>query len=138
MPQHASAVDETEIRTLLETWAEGVRRHDLSVILAHHEPDMVMFDLPPPLQCKGIDQYEKTWELFFRYHKPGTAFEIRELAITAGQHVAFATAIMYCGPGSSSNPAEKEGFPFRLTVGLRKVNGQWRIAHEHHSLPATD
>jgi ketosteroid isomerase-like protein len=25
-----------------------------------------------------------------------------------------------------------------LTVGLRKVSGGWRIAHEHHSVPATD
>jgi ketosteroid isomerase-like protein len=27
---------------------------------------------------------------------------------------------------------------FRLIVGLRKVDGDWRIAHEHHSAPATD
>jgi hypothetical protein len=45
---------------------------------------------------------------------------------------------MRCGPGSSSNPADKDGFLFRLTVGLRKVDGDWRIAHEHHSEPATD
>jgi len=39
-------------------------------------------------------------------------------------------------PDSSSNPADKDGFLFRLTVGLHKVNGEWRIAHEHHSEPA--
>lgn len=95
-----------------------------------------MFDLPPPLQCKGIDAYERTWELLFRYHQPGTAFDFRELAVTAGQDVAFAVAIMYCGPDSSANPADKEGFLFRLTVGLRRIDGDWRITHEHHSLPA--
>jgi hypothetical protein len=26
---------------------------------------------------------------------------------------------------------------FRLTVGLRKVEGGWIIMHEHHSVPAT-
>jgi ketosteroid isomerase-like protein len=25
---------------------------------------------------------------------------------------------------------------FRLTMGLRKINGPWRIMHEHHSIPA--
>jgi ketosteroid isomerase-like protein len=30
------------------------------------------------------------------------------------------------------------GFLFRLTIGLRKVGDNWRIAHEHHSVPATD
>jgi ketosteroid isomerase-like protein len=130
--------DEARIKALLETWADAVRRHDLGAILAHHERDMVMFDVPPPLQSLGIDAYARTWDLFFRYHKPGKPFDIRELAITAGADVAFAVAIMWCGPDSSSNPADKDGFLFRLTVGLRKVDGDWRIAHEHHSVPATD
>ena len=136
MPERAT--DEIRIKALLEAWADAVRRHDLPAILAHHEPDMVMFDLPLPLQCKGIEAYKETWSLFFRYHKPGAAFDIEELTVTAGEDVAFASAIMRCGPDSSPNPADKDGFLFRLTVGLRKVEGQWRIAHEHHSEPAAD
>jgi ketosteroid isomerase-like protein len=126
------------IEALLERWADAVRRHDVPGILAHHDPDMVMFDLPPPLQCKGLDAYERTWDLLFRYHQPGTAFDFRELAVTAGEDVAFAVAILWCGPDSSSTPIDNDGFLFRLTVGLRKVGGEWRIAHEHHSIPARD
>jgi uncharacterized protein (TIGR02246 family) len=137
MPELAN-IEENRIRALLETWADAVRRHDIPAILAHHEPDIVMFDLPPPLQCKGIEAYEKTWELMFRCHKPGAAFDIEELAVTAGHDVAFAAIIMRCGPDSSPNPADKDGFLFRLTVGLRKIDGDWRVAHEHHSIPATD
>lgn len=133
-----TTTEETRIKALLEAWTDAVRRHDLPAILAHHTPDMVMFDLPPPLQCQGIEAYAETWDLFFRYHKPGRPFDIQELTVTAGQDVAFATAIMYCGPESSSNPADKGGFQFRLTVGLRKVDGEWRIAHEHHSVPADE
>lgn len=131
-------MEEIRIKALLQTWADAVRRHDVPAILAHHLPDIVMFDLPPPLQSKGIEAYEETWGLFFRYHKPGAAFDIEELSVTAGQDIAFAVAIMRCGPDSSSNPADKDGFLFRLTVGLRKVGGDWHIAHEHHSVPATD
>src|SRR5215467_4023487 len=137
MPEAVDA-EEIHIMALLENWADTVRRHDLPAILAHHERDVLMLDLPPPLQCKGIEAYEQTWDLMLRYHKPGTAFDIQELAVTAGQDVAFAAAIMRCGPDSSSNPADKDGFLFRLTVGLRKVDGDWRIVHEHHSVPATD
>jgi len=129
---------ESQIQALIEAWAEAVRRHDISGILAHHEQDIVMFDLPPPLQCKGIEAYEQTWDLLFRYHKPGTAFDVQDLAVTAGQDVAFAVAIMRCGPNSSSNPADKDGFLFRLTIGLRKIDGDWRITHEHHSVPSAD
>src|SRR6185503_7486499 len=94
--------DEIRIKALLEAWADAVRRHDIAAILAHHDPDIVMFDLPPPLQCKGIKAYEQTWDLLFRYHKPGTAFDIKEIAVTAGQDVAFAAVIMRCGRDSSS------------------------------------
>ena len=137
MPDHTNT-EEIRIKILLEAWADAVRRHDITAILAHHEPDIVMFDLPPPLQCKGIKAYERTWDMLFRYHKPGTAFDIQEIAVTAGQDVAFAVAIMHCSPDSSSNPTDKNGFLFRLTVGLRKIDGEWRIAHEHHSVPAID
>ena len=134
----SAGTEEFRIKTLLEAWADAVRRHDIPAILAHHGPDMIMFDVPPPLQCRGIEAYKQTWDLFFRYHKPGAAFDIEDIAVTAGQDVAFAVAIMRCGPDSSSNPADKDGFPFRLTVGLRKVEGEWRIEHEHHSVPAAD
>lgn len=137
MPEPVNT-EEIQIKALLEAWADAVRRHDVPAILAHHEPDMVMFDLTPPLQCKGTKAYEQTWDLFFRYHKPGAVFDFQELAVTAAQDLAFAVAIMRCVPDSSSNPADKDGFLFRLTVGLRKTDGDWRIAHEHHSVPATD
>ena len=129
---------ESQIKAIVEAWADAVRRHDLSGILAHHEQDIVMFDVPPPLQSRGMDEYEKTWDLFFRYHKPSQAFDIEELAITAGKEVAFAVAIMRCGSGTLSGPPEESGFLFRLTIGLRHIDGDWRITHEHHSVPAAD
>jgi ketosteroid isomerase-like protein/uncharacterized protein YndB with AHSA1/START domain len=123
----------TEIRSLLEAWASAVRRHDLPAILALHAPDIVMFDLPPPLQAKGLKDYQQTWDLFFRYHKVSHAFDIEELSIVAGEDVGFAFGIMRCGAGK--DPA---GFQFRLTIGLRRINSAWCVVHEHHSLPAID
>jgi ketosteroid isomerase-like protein len=129
------ATPEDQIRSMIEAWADAVRRHDLAGILAHHDQDMVMFDVPPPLQCQGIEDYKKTWDLFFKYHKPSQAFDIEELTITAGADVAFAVVIMRCGSGG---PPEKNGFLFRLTIGLRNVDGHWSITHEHHSVPAAE
>jgi uncharacterized protein (TIGR02246 family) len=129
---------ESRIRALIEGWADAVRRHDLPGILAHHAQDIVMFDVPPPLQSRGMDAYRKTWDLFFKYHTPSQAFDIEELAITAGEDVAFAIALMRCGSATFSGPPEKGGFLFRLTIGLRNIDGDWRITHEHHSVPSTD
>jgi uncharacterized protein (TIGR02246 family) len=129
---------ENRIRALIEGWADAVRRHDLPGILAHHTQDIVMFDVPLPLQSRGMDAYRKTWDLFFKYHAPSQAFDIEELAITAGEDVAFAIAVMRCGSATFRGTPEKGGFLFRLTIGLRNIDGDWRITHEHHSVPSTD
>jgi ketosteroid isomerase-like protein len=137
MTQQAETT-ETQIKALIEAWADAVRRHDLSAILAHHDQNIVMFDVPPPLQSRGMEEYKKTWDLFFQYHKPSQTFDIEELAVTAGKDVAFAVAIMRCGSGTVSGPPEPGGFLFRLTIGLRNIDGHWRITHEHHSVPSAD
>jgi ketosteroid isomerase-like protein len=62
----------------------------MPAILALHAPDIVMFDLPPPLRAKGLEDYERTWDLFFQYHKVSQAFDIEELSIVAGDDVGFA------------------------------------------------
>jgi uncharacterized protein (TIGR02246 family) len=115
--------DESQIRSLLEAWARAVRDLDMAGILANHTDDVVMFDVPVPLQSRGMDAYRKTWELFFQYSSGGPdAFNLVELEVTAGDTTAFAHGIL--GIGNSR---------LRLTVGLRKQDGKWLIAHEHHS-----
>ena len=95
-----------------------------------------MFDVPPPFKSVGLDAYRKTWDLFFSWSSGPARFEIQEMGVTAGADVAFAFATMGCEePGADGKP---EPLNFRLTIGLRKVDGQWVIAHEHHSVPAVD
>ena len=125
--------NETLIWELLENWAKGVRNKDIDTILAHHSEDIVMYDVPEPFQSVGIDAYRKTWDTFFSFTKPGV-FDIQELYIVAGEDVAFCFAKMKCEDKSKS--VEFEPLDFRLTVGLKKLNNQWTIIHEHHSVPA--
>jgi uncharacterized protein (TIGR02246 family) len=123
MADEASA---TEIRRVIDAWASAVRDKDIDGILAHHTDDILMFDVPPPVQWKGKEDYEKTWELFFEYSPGGEgSFDLRELQVTAGDSVAFAHALL-----------DDAGSVARLTVGLRRVGGEWLIAHEHHSYPS--
>ena len=136
--QDTKSPDVMAITALLYRWADAVHRHDLPAILAHHATDMIMFDLPPPLQCQGLETYAETWEPFFENHQLGGAFDIRELSVTAGVDVAFAAAIMWCGPVLQTAPENELGFAFRLTIGLRKQQNVWLILHEHHSVPSLD
>jgi len=128
------AMDESAIRELVESWARAVRAKDLDGILAHHSADILMFDVPPPLALKGIDAYRKSWDQFFVWSEEPVVFDIDDMNITAGSDVAFVAALMRCAGTEKSG--ERIRLEFRLTVGLRKLDGQWTIVHEHHSIPA--
>lgn len=129
------SADEAAIRELVEKWASAVRARDLTGILASHSPEIVMFDVPPPLVSKGIDAYRKTWELFFSWADDPVVFDFNEMDVTAGDDVAFVTALMKCA-GTETN-GERTRLEFRLTIGLRKIGGRWIVMHEHHSIPAS-
>ena len=123
--------DEAAIRELITRWAEAVHSGDLDVVLADHDHDIVMFDVPPPHDgVRGIDAYRQTWPPFFEWQR-GAMFEIVELDVTAGEDVAYAWALVRC-----ATRADLEAHPerrLRMTLGLRKQDGRWIVAHEHHS-----
>ncbi len=129
-----SAADEREIRALIERWAAAVHEGDLDAVLADHAEDIVMFDVPPPDDgVRGIDAYRETWPPFFKWQAEGASFEIVSLEVTAGENVAYAQALLRCG--TPEELAAKPENRLRLTLGLRKENGRWIVAHEHHSFP---
>ena len=128
--------DEEQIRNLIERWAAAVHSGDIDGVLADHSEDIVMFDVPPPYEgVRGIDAYGETWPPFFEWQAHGASFEIVSLEITAGDDVAYAHALLRCGTAQelADDPANR----LRLTVGLRREQGRWVIAHEHHSFPHT-
>jgi ketosteroid isomerase-like protein len=64
-----------EITQLLDDWSAAVRAHDLDGASRDRSPDIVMFDVPEPLQARAIDAYRDTWILYFGdegSHRPGS------------------------------------------------------------------
>ena len=129
--------DEEQIRRLIERWATAVHGGDMSGVLADHSDDIVMFDVPPPYEgVRGIDAYRETWPPFFEWQARGASFEIVYMDVTAGDDIAYAYALLRCG--TERDFADNSEQRLRLTVGLRRVEGRWVVAHEHHSFADTD
>jgi len=122
------ASDGEQVRAIIDRWAEAVQSRDMEGTLARHSPDILMFDVPEPIQARGLAEYRETWELFFSYSPGGpTSFRLHELEVVAGDSVAFAHALL-----------DVVDVKCRLTIALRKIEGEWMIVHEHHSSPWPD
>jgi uncharacterized protein (TIGR02246 family) len=126
--------DEAQLRDLVESWASSVRARNIDGIIARHARDIVLFDVPPPVQVRGLDAYRTSWEQFFPWLGDAGVFEVRELSVTAGDDVAFCHGLIHCAGVETSG--KKVELAVRLTVCFRKIDGQWLVVHEHHSEPS--
>ena len=127
------ATDETDIRRRIDEHVEALRAMDLERLMASYAPDIVSFDLDPPLRYKGTEAKRKRWtEVFAMYQRP-LGYEIRDLTIVVGDDVAFGHSLNRIS-GTLKN-GNRTGFWLRWTTCFRKVDGNWLIAHEQVSIP---
>ncbi|MGA0614089.1 nuclear transport factor 2 family protein [Paracoccus sp. KR1-242] len=118
---------EREIHALIADWTDAICKGDIQRVLKDRTDDIVMYDVPKPIQSIGIAAYEASWKLFFDHNPPGLdCFSFRDIQIVAGEDVAYAFGLLIIGGGDAQ---------CRLTLGLRRVDGAWKVTHEHHSMP---
>ena len=128
MPQQD---DESQIRNLIDDWAAGLRAKDANRVKRHATKDLVHFSLAPPLVgdengAYGLEAWFDTWQ-------GPLGYELRDLEIVTGDGVAFSHSLNHLTGTSKSG--ETSDVWFRSTLGFRKVSGEWKIAHEHESVP---
>ena len=125
--------DETEIRRRIDALAEAVRAADLESVMSAYAPDMVTFDIVPPLQKVSADGKRDNWtDVFATYRRP-LGYEIRDLTIAVGDDVAFGHSLNRIS-GALKNGNEIDQW-VRWTVCLRRIDGRWLIVHDHVSVP---
>lgn len=126
--------DQTQIRDVIEGRAAVLKTGDVATMLSYYAPEVVQFSLAPPLRQPTDGRDPKPVERWIATFEAPPTREVTELEITAGTDVAFATSIdsLSATPGGAA-----EGFRlwYRVTLGLRKIDGRWLITHEHASVP---
>jgi ketosteroid isomerase-like protein len=128
--------DEAQIRQLIGEQAIAMRTRDAERILAsRYAPEIVKFDLAPPLQHTGPELLDvRGLQSWFAGFDGPIDYEIRDLTVTAGEDVAFAHSLNRLST-TPRGATQKFDLWFRATVCLRKLDGTWRITHEHNSTP---
>ena len=123
-----------EIRALVEARAQAMRDRDPDKAFATLADDVVAFELAPPLAL-GREQVRDRGAL-----EAGVAVwsgprevEIRDLEIAAAGDVAWCFSVNRLA--GTRGDGRRVDFWMRSTLGLRRIDGEWKIAHAHTSVP---
>lgn len=127
------AADEADIRRRIDKLVEAIRAMDLEGVMSIYAPDIVSFDIEPPLQSVGAEAKRRNWAKVFATFQRPLGYEIRDLTITVGDDVAFGHSFNRIR-GTLKN-GNRGGFWLRSTTCFRKIDGEWLIVHDQVSVP---
>jgi ketosteroid isomerase-like protein len=127
------ASTQSEVRALLESRSEAMRLKDIDRLMSLYSPDIVYFDLVPPLQYAGSAALRSRFSHWFDGWKSAIGMEIRDLNISASGDVA--AAHMLLRASGTLKDGREVGYWVRTTNCCQRSNHGWLITHEHVSLP---
>ena len=132
--------DREAILRVIRAREDAVARGDARGALADHSPDIVVYDLPPPLEYRGdLAAGEQGLNAWFATWKDGVDARVHapEVMVSGDLAVVFGLLRMQ---GTKTDGFKVDSWS-RLTVVLRRGgavangNGGWKIVHEHGSYP---
>src|SRR6185503_6055225 len=80
---------ESVLRCRIDALTQAIRDKDLGRLLAFYAPDVVAFDLRPPLDVRGSGAYRENFENWFASFEGPLGFELHNLRVVPGEPAAF-------------------------------------------------
>lgn len=122
---------EDQIQHCLARWKQAMERKDAAATVACYAEDAVLFTLAPPLCERGMNP--QALQAWFDTWKTGPRHEMRDVRLVVSEDIAYCHCLTHMTGSKTSG--EAVDLWFRATVGLRKVQGEWKLVHEHTSVP---
>lgn len=126
------------VRQVLHAYRNAVAARDVEAFLALYDDHVQLFEMWDHYDITGIDAWRELVVDWFGAH-PGEALEARldDVSTVTGQDVAFAHMSMtfaIVAPGGELSYEQAH----RMTLGLQRKGGVWKIVHEHTSMPISN
>jgi len=129
-------VAEALIRQRVEDLAKAISAKDIDRVMSLYAPNMVSFDITPPLRYVGADNKRRAWQGAFAAFAAyaGFAYEVHDLNVTTHGELAFVHSLNHVkGTQASGHITD---LWVRWTACFRRIDGVWLIVHDHVSVPA--
>jgi uncharacterized protein (TIGR02246 family) len=127
-------MDEALIRQRVMTLVAAIRAKDLESIASVYAPDIVSFDIVPPLRYARLDRKHRAWQEAFAAYTGPISYEVRELNVTTDGELAFVHSLN-CVSGTLVSGRASDMW-LRWTACFRRIDDVWLIVHDHASVPA--
>jgi ketosteroid isomerase-like protein len=127
------ASTQSEVRALLESWSEAARIKDIDRLMSLYSPDIVYFDVVPPLRYTGSAAVRRNFLRWFDGFKSSIGQEICDLNILASGDIAAANMLIRAG--GTLKDGREVGYWVRASVCCQRSDERWLITHEHISVP---
>jgi uncharacterized protein (TIGR02246 family) len=124
---------QTEIKAIFDLQAQAIRSKDLDRLMSFYSPDVVYFDVVPPLRYVGAAALRSRFTEWFEGYAGPLGMEIRDLQISAESEMAIAHWISKVS-GTLKNGREVGSWA-RVTSCCQRSDQGWLITHEHVSFP---
>lgn len=128
----AASKDEADILALLEAMLRANHEKDVAAFAAPFTSDAAIFNLAPPLVHHGIDLQEK--RAWYDSWATPVDIEARDLKVTVSGDLAFCHGYLRMR-GTKKGADFGVDFWMRETLCLERIGGDWKIVHEHTSVP---
>jgi ketosteroid isomerase-like protein len=126
-------MEDPSLRERVATLAQAIRDKDIDALMAHYAPDIVAYDVMPPLDVRSAADYRKNFERWFASMRGPIDYEMNDLRVSMSESHAFCHALSHV-KGTRKN-GEEADYWVRVTTCFQKANGQWLVGHEHVSIP---
>jgi uncharacterized protein (TIGR02246 family) len=124
---------EIEIRQLISAWNAALEAKNVDALTANYLPDSVLYDAIPPYKVVGKEAIREAWANCLPYFPEKFKSEHRDLTIHISGDMALVHGLHHFVPTLAEDPIGQTWM--RVTVCYRRIDGKWKVVHEHISVP---
>ncbi|HEY3557243.1 MAG TPA: nuclear transport factor 2 family protein [Kribbella sp.] len=128
-----NATSQAEVRAAVDRLVEAVRTGDLATLKTIFAPDIVSFDIQPPLRHPGAATKQASWEMVFEAFALPLEYEVLDPTVLVDGDLAVVYSLNHMNATMNAGP--KIDYWLRATSTWQRIDGEWMIVHDHVSVP---
>ncbi|MCC9643249.1 YciI family protein [Rhodopirellula sp. JC740] len=124
--------EEAELRRAVKRWSDALEAKDCDGLVRDYAPEVVLYGAIPPYKFEGPEKIRELWQNCLP-NFPAFESVFHNMKFHVAGEVAFAYGLHSFRTEDPDHPAGKSWM--RVTIGYERQNGEWKVVHEHVSLP---